>query len=467
MTIELIGVIAIAVGLASLFYGPPFIVYMFQWSTLLGSAAAFTLPSLGGTNIPPAHLLLAFLAIKLLGTRVLSKRVVDGLAVGSPGFWLLITLIYSVAGAYFLPRIFAGQTFVFPARTIGYTLPLEPAMSNVTQSIYLAADFVCFILLYAYAGTVDGRATLGNAALVCAALNLMFAAIDLLTYFTNTTELLSFIRNANYGLLNETELAGLKRITGSFTEASSFGAATLGYCAFTLRLWLSGIRPTLTFVLTSLSLIALLYSTSTTAYVGLAAFLAVVYLGALANALRRQINSQTLFFIAGVPIVLPALIIAIALIDNSSYVKDLFDTLVLNKMSSDSGIERSSWNSQGLQNLFDTFGFGVGNGSMRASSYAISVLASLGIFGALPMAIFLILVFVSRARRNGSHRETDAYQKAAKYACLAWLMTSLASGALVDLGLPFFIFAAVACSRSSMPTARPTAFQEGKALMHT
>ncbi len=39
MTIELIGIIAIAVGLASLFFEPPFIVYVFLSSTLLGAAA--------------------------------------------------------------------------------------------------------------------------------------------------------------------------------------------------------------------------------------------------------------------------------------------------------------------------------------------------------------------------------------------------------------------------------------------
>jgi len=464
MTIELIGIIAIAVGLASLFFEPPFIVYVFLSSTLLGAAAAFTLPSLGGTNIPPAHLLIGFLAIKLVSTNAFSRRVTDGLAAENPGFWLLITLIYSLATAYLLPRIFAGQTFVFPARTIGYTLPLEPAMSNVTQSIYLIADFICFILLYTYAGTIEGKRTLGNAALVCAALNLMFAAVDLLTYFTGTTELLSFIRNANYGLLNETELAGLKRITGSFTEASSFGAATLGYFAFTIKLWLSRIRPRLTFILTGLSLFALLYSTSTTAYVGLAVFLAVIYLQTVVNALRRPINTQTLLFIAGVPIFLPILIIVIAMNDStSSYIKDLLDTLVLNKMSTDSGIERSSWNSQAMQNFFDTFGFGVGNGSVRASSYPISVLASLGIVGALTITLFLISVFFDRGRTNLSNSKFDIYRQAAKYTCLAWLITSLASGALVDLGLPFFVFAALACSRSIAPAAS----QDIRALVRT
>jgi hypothetical protein len=41
----------------------------------------------------------------------------------------------------------------------------------------------------------------------------------------------------------------------------------------------------------------------------------------------------------------------------------------------------------------------------------------------------------------------NACRNAAKYGYLAWLIAATVSGALVDLGLPFFAFAALACSR--------------------
>jgi hypothetical protein len=88
-------------------------------------------------------------------------------------------------------------------------------------------------------------------------------------------------------------------------------------------------------------------------------------------------------------------VIVIAL--NDAYwasLQNLLDTLVLNKMSTDSGIERSSWNKQALQNLFDTFGFGVGNGSVGVSSFPVGVLASLGVFGALIFGMFFVKVAV-------------------------------------------------------------------------
>src|ERR1700738_4669559 len=175
MTVELIGLIAMAVGISSLFLGPAFIPYRFLAFTLLGAAAASVLESLGGTNISPGHLLLGFLCIKLLGSREISHNAAQGLGIGRPGFWLLLTLIYGMISAFVMPRLFHGQTQVFLVRALdGHSVPLAPTMSNLTQSIYLTADFLCFIVLYGYASKPAGRRVLTNAAFVCVILNLIF-----------------------------------------------------------------------------------------------------------------------------------------------------------------------------------------------------------------------------------------------------------------------------------------------------
>jgi hypothetical protein len=458
MTLELVGIISLALGFIGIFCGIPFIVYMFWCSTLLGSAAAFTLPALGGTNISPSHLLLGFLAFKLLSMEKFVNRISGCLSLGLPGFWLMLLLFDGLLSAYFMPRIFAGQTYIFPVRTTGYSEPLQPAISNLTQSIYLIGDFVCFILVYAYATIPGARRILGSAALATVTLNLVFALLDLATYYSNTTVLLSFIRNASYGMLTEVELAGSKRLVGSFSEASSFGSMTLGFFAFSGKLWLLGIRPRLTATLAGLSFFAVLLSKSSTGYIGLAAIVGFAYAETMIGAVRRQLNSQCMWFVAGITIVLPIIALALALNDEvSAYVQDLLDQLLFNKMSSGSGAERSSWNRQGFQNLIDTFGFGVGNGSMRASSFPIAVLASLGIIGALIMGMFLFSVFFSGGARKDADRLDAAYGYAARYTCLAWLITQAAAGAMVDLGLPFFLFAVLACTRSNM-SSFPSAY---------
>lgn len=294
MTVELIGMITLALGLLSLFRPASFIIQLFLSSTLLGSSAAFILEAVGGTNISPAHLLLGFLADRLLSIESIYGAAAKSVTPGSPGFWLLLTVVYSAISAYFMPRLFAGQTFTFAVRNIegGYSTPLAPAMSNLTQLIYFVGDLVCFVLHYGYAGTLSARRVLWGAAVWCAALNLVFAALDLAIYFTNTTELMSVIRNANYALLNDQEVAGFNRIVGSFTEASSFGSTTLGCFAFTSRLCLLGIRPRLSLILTLFSLSALLFSTSTTACVGPTAFLLYSYINILIGAFRKPLTFQ-------------------------------------------------------------------------------------------------------------------------------------------------------------------------------
>src|SRR3982074_351238 len=118
MTIQAVGVLALAIGLFGLFFDASFIVYAFFCATLLGSAAAFVLNSLGGTNISPAHLLLGFLALRLFGSRQVLQRTAEGVLPGRPGFWLLLTVLYAAASAFFLPRLFAGQTFVVVVRAV-------------------------------------------------------------------------------------------------------------------------------------------------------------------------------------------------------------------------------------------------------------------------------------------------------------------------------------------------------------
>ncbi|WOH68041.1 hypothetical protein [Bradyrhizobium sp. BWA-3-5] len=447
MTVELIGAITLVVGLIGLFVRPNFIVYAFLGSTLLGAAAALILTSLGGTTIQPAHLLLGFLSVRLLADREIRFRVLQVVYPGSPGFWLLVTVGYSTISAYLMPRLFQGQTFAYAVRAQSgenYLSPLGPTTSNLTQSIYLIGDCVCFLLLAGFGATESGRRCLGRAALMCVVLNLAFGLLDLVTFMTNTGELMSFIRNSTYSIMSDTESAGFKRIVGSFVEASSFSYWTLGYFAFAIALWLHGVGGRLTLSLGILSFLALLFSTSTTAYVGLAGYLAVQFAIAFFSFLFGPIRREMLVFMICAPFVFVIVAIAIALNDASyAYFSELLNQFVLNKMSTSSGIERSRWNSQAIQNFVDTFGFGAGNGSVRASSFPVAVIGSLGILGAASYAMFLFSIWIRKKRPQPS--SVPALQIAARSACLAWLIAASASAGFIDLGLPFFAFAALGC----------------------
>jgi hypothetical protein len=453
MTVEIIGIVTLAVAFIGMFCASSFIVTAFFFATLLGSAAAFIVESVGGLNISPAHFLLGFVAIKLFIDKTVSQRIIGAMAPGRPGFWLLLAAVYGLLSAYFMPRLFAGQTSVFPVRIYfnTVTLPLEPSMSNLTQSIYFVADVVTFALIYGYGGSLSGYRVIGQAALGCVALNLVFAGADLATYATRTSELMAFIRNArNYSVMAEAEVSGLKRIVGSFVEASVFASVSLGYFAFTFRLWLLGVRPLLMSSLSFLSLTALIFATSTTGYLGLVAFMFFVYAQTGVRAVLRQVTPQMLGFLVSGPLVVVLIVILIALnAESSRYVQNLLDTLILDKMTTVSGLERSAWNYQAMLNFFDTFGFGVGLGSLRASSFPIVVLASFGLVGTSIFGLFFLDLLLSRPIRRPGFGMEDATRQAAKSCCIAWLIAGAIAGALTDLGVTFYAFAALACVRPS------------------
>src|SRR5690349_6753242 len=108
MTVEIIGWIAVIVGTLGLVAGPPFLVFTFITSTLLGASAAFVLDSLGGASISPAHLLLGFVVVGLASRRAILQRALSGLAFPKAGFWLFITVVYSICTAIVFPRLFEG-----------------------------------------------------------------------------------------------------------------------------------------------------------------------------------------------------------------------------------------------------------------------------------------------------------------------------------------------------------------------
>jgi len=452
MTVEPIGWVTLIVGLLGLYLERSFMVYAFFASTLLGAAAALIVYDLGGTTIQPAHLLLGFLSIKLISSRDIREGALRSINFGQPGFWLLLTVVYGAITAYLLPRFFFGETMTFIVRMRGESsaMPLVPSTSNLTQSVYFIGDFIAFVVVSGFGSSASGQKTLARAALGCVILNLFFVAADLITYFTNTTDIMQYIRNSTYSNLSDAELVGFKRIVGSFVEASSFGYWTLGYFAFSLTLWLNGIARQLTLSLSFLSLIALLFSTSTTAYVGLFGFLVCQYV-ATGFQLFRSARPQVASFVLAFPFITGLIVVLITLNDaTAAYFGNILDTIVFNKLSTSSGIERSTWNSQAMVNFADTFGFGVGNGSLRTSSFPIAVLASLGIIGTVFYGLFLAKIWFDRNRP--ADPAFIAIQTAARAACLGWLIGVTVSGSFVDLGLPFFAFAALACA--SLPASR-------------
>lgn len=451
MDVEAIGIVAMAVGVIGWIAGMRFALPVFFAATLLSAAAALVLPALGGANIQPAHLLLGFLALGAVTSRQTLRRIFGAMAIGQAGFWLLLTAAYVVLSGYFLPRIFAGATYVYAiARTdfgTGIVLqPLGPVSGNITQSVYFIGDLICFLVFFAYSSRPEGLKAAVNGALVCTAINLVFAAIDLGSYWGGLGDVLGFLRNADYRMLDRAVVLGFKRVVGSFPEASTYAYFTSGLFAFCARLWVAGIRRRLTAPLALLSLVTLLLSTSSTGYAATVGFLALLLARNVTQLLTGPANRRTLAIVVLVPLIVGSGLIAMRL-DPPLWrvVSQMTDETVFDKLQSSSGLEREKWSAQALVNFTDTHGFGAGNGSVRASSFPVAVLGNIGVFGAVTYGAFLLDLLCVR-RRRWTEPFPASCQSAARWACATQLIGASVAGGFIDLGLSFFIFAGLACA---------------------
>src|SRR5262249_26136792 len=152
-------------------------------------------------------------------------------------------------------------------------------------------------------------------------------------------------------------------------------------------------------------------------------------------ALASSIRGRTLFDHVGwLAFGLAALAVVLALY---IYDEDLFDPWVtmlldatLNKAASDSGLERAHWNELGVEAFLNTQGIGVGYGSTRSSSWPISVLAQMGVVGAIGFAVTVgaLVLGLMRldAKRHGS------LPASASVAALAGLLAQCVAGSGAD-----------------------------------
>lgn len=446
MSIAFIGILSVVVGFSSFLLGNAALVRMLAISAVLGAAAALFI---GAANIPPAHVLLGFLALGVLADRSTANDFFRTFHVGKPGFWLLLLLIYGIVSAYFAPRLFAESTDIIPLGRSSYaetgsTVPLGPVSSNMTQSVYLISDVLCFGLVAAVAAKPEGFDFVLKALIAYCVANFVFALVDLMTYLTGTASLMSFMRNIRYVLHVDDHVAGMKRIVGSFTEASSFARSTLGVLGFSGTLWLAGYRPALTGMLTFSAMVLVVMSTSSTGLAGAPVVMLLLYLTGLQLALMYGLHGHSLFFMLMAPLCVLAVVLLVA-IDSTTWnqIYDYVNLVVLDKASSSSGVQRGGWNDIAWENFTQSYGLGVGLGTVRTSSLLYALLAGVGIPGAFFYFAFCFTSFVGR-RAASFHEHT--VRIAARNGCLGLLVGDLVVSPSIDQGLFFFMLAALAAA---------------------
>ncbi|WP_322050906.1 O-antigen ligase family protein [Paraburkholderia bannensis] len=447
MGLSAYGIIVFLIGLFALNASYRWSIYALVVSCVLACAVAITLP--GGIGIMPANLFLVFYVIRAFNLGG-GKMLTESISLGKPGFWLFCTCAWGVFGAIVLPRALAGSTLVFTIfdrsadpNTEGLLRPLGPVSGNLSQSFYCVGDLVVFCCSYVFMKRRGAYDVLGKAMLALTACDVLAAALDLGGHFAGV-DALAFVKTAQYAYFIDSELGGMLRISGTFSEASAFAFFTLQLFAVCINLWLVGYRRKISGALAGATGVLLLISTSGSAYVGLAAYLLVLLASrpsrVSATARARKTRMWTIMICAGI---LGALYMVLFMPGVVRALSDFADATVLSKADSQSGVERSSFNTQAFTNFLDTYGIGVGLGSIRVSSFVMVVLASLGVLGSVCYTLFFVKSALAPIPRE--YPATDrAVAYAARHGMYAALIVASVSASVFDLGVSFYVLAAAA-----------------------
>lgn len=426
---------------------------------LFSASAALVLTALGSSSIPPARLFLGFTLLSvILHIRNRATLLNEAIVANAP---LIIFCIYGFISALILPRIFAYQIDIVPMRPpalrhLRDTFPLTPTPQNLTTAFYMLGSALTAVAAY-IAGRLANDVT--PIAKACAIITLVHAVTGILGVALAGTPwdtFVDFIRNGSYAQLRQ-ETDGFVRVSGLTPEPSTYANFGIVWLIFSFELWLRNIQPRLTGIAALAMAAVLTISTSSTAYVAMAAYSGIVCVRLLR--FPPYLKARKLFTIGFVIMVCGAFIAAtLLLVDGlAQQVMDLVDAMLLNKADSESGQQRAFWAMQGLDAFLVSSGLGIGAGSFRSSSLAMAILGSMGVIGTVMFtwscASLFRTPYIPTAMPDTATRKGVA--ESAAWAAVAGLLPAMINQASPDPGMEYAALAGLALAlRRPALTAR-------------
>lgn len=442
------GALVAALGLFLLWRGSTLaMLRMALLFSLMGGSAAVILSSLGGSTVQPAVMAIGFLLLRCLLPGA-GQAARFRLALNEQ-LLLVAFVLYGIAGAMLLPRIFAGEINVTPLRPIpnGYAFaafPLSFSPQNITSAVYLSVTLIAALCSHVAAQSEGSHKVIARTAATIAVVHASLGFCSVFLGSTPVGAVLRFFRNGFYAQLDQS-FDGFVRMNGIWPEPAVFSAYGFAWFVFVTELWLRDVEKKWTgwgaLILGS----ALFISTSTTAYIGLAAFSAIMALRILllpgSVSLRKSLT-----FLAGGMIGLAGLLALLALSPEAAAAfGDFAAKFTVDKASSASALQRGFWMRQGIDAFWVSGGLGIGPGSFRSSSLVTAILGSTGVIGSTMVLLYLLRVF-KPLHRSTYIRVTEprtAAGIAASWAAVVMLIPTFFSAATPDPGFVWGCFCGI------------------------
>jgi hypothetical protein len=431
--------------------------------TLLPAASAIDLPALGHSSIPPAVLSLAFLALQAVRSRAWRGPEM-GLAT-TKNAWLILYCLYGAVTALVLPRMFSGLINLVPMGQSGLGfVPLRVTAQNTTQAVYLLGTGFAAVCATLFSTQKNSTLTIVTTMVVVTWIHALTGLADLALNAVHIQHAFDFARTGAYSQLDQ-GVGGFHRISALCSEPSVYAALGSSYFVFMCELWLRGISPKRTGPAALIMAIMLAISTSSTAYVFMPCYGAVLLPRTLI--VRGAITFGRASLILGLVVFGLAIALSVMLLNPhlASEVGTTVAELTVGKTQSESGIERGLMAKQGLDAMIFSHGLGVGVGSFRSSSLFTAVLGSIGPAGLIVLLGYCAQV-VKFGRRSSYASQIDpriGAGAAAGWTALMTLAPAAVSWPSADPGLLFALMAGLSLGwRSgliSAPTPKQAALQ--------
>ncbi len=298
---------------------------------------------------------------------------------------LLLFVGYAVFSSVAFPFLFHG--ILVSNSHNGLNTHLSWTFSNFAQPSYLLAAFSVFLLaIHSTREQLRSAVDWYIRACVCIAAFAMYQLAAAIVHIPYPSAIL--YTNTTHVIYDAYKIGGVWRLNSTLTEASEMafylgtGLALLGWHLATHRIrWQSAAS----FVL---MLTAMVLTVSTVGY----ACLGTIATGGILLYLRYSFRRRS---VAPIKVLLVLALIGTAvplvLLTGAGHtIGKVFETVFINKVDSDSYRERTLWNTLALQTSHDSYYLGAGWGSVRASSFACSLMGNVGIPGVLLFLIFIL-----------------------------------------------------------------------------
>ena len=317
---------------------------------------------------------------------------------------LFIALCFFQNGVDTLPGSFGFKS--------GLTHPFRLARENFTQIFYLTVNiWLCYAM--GHNGARQDFGKLLKAWDVAFACGLAFAVAVCVWQFASLYGGVPFpsdffYSNAGYSRADSQSMGSLYRINGPFEEPSTLGYTFTGYLLYAWGRYRD--QPTGTTVaMIVASILCMLVSTSTTSFLGLFLFFCIATFDVLTKKTRLlpSKNELTSGYIVAVSLIAAAIIaFLIVVVANWAVIDVVLSKVLFNKTESTSFQQRYFADQLALQIFTQTYGIGVGLGSHKANSLALTLLSNTGILGVALLAAFAFGLLRWKPRRLA---ETSRY----------------------------------------------------------